>query len=74
MVTHAFLDSGSNSTFCAEELLEQLKLEDVERNLSLCTIEKENSRLECCVVNLEVYDLQEYDFVDLSTVFSMVAY
>ena len=50
-VTHAFLDSGSNSTFCTEELLKQLNLEGEETSLSLSTIKKENSRLECQVVS-----------------------
>lgn len=70
VVTHAFLDSGSNSTFCTEELLRQLNLEGEETSLSLSTIEKENSRLECRVVSLEACDLEENAFVDLPTVFS----
>ena len=70
MVTHAFLDSDSNSTFCTEELLKQLNLEGEEMSLSLSTIEKENSRLECRVVSLEACDLEENAFVDFPTVFS----
>ena len=70
VVTHAFLDSGSNSTFCTEELLRQLNQEGEETSLSLSTIEKENSGMECYFVSLEAYGLEENAFFDLPTVFS----
>ncbi|PFX12930.1 hypothetical protein AWC38_SpisGene23034 [Stylophora pistillata] len=53
-----------------DELLRQLNLEGEETSLSLSTIEKEKSGMECCVVSLEAYDLEENAFVDLPTVFS----
>ncbi|PFX15931.1 hypothetical protein AWC38_SpisGene19831 [Stylophora pistillata] len=70
VVTHAFLDSGSNSTFCTEELLRQLNQEGEETSLSLSTIEKENSGMECYFVSLEAYGLEENAFFDLPIVFS----
>ena len=47
-----------------------MNVEGVQTSLSLSTIEKENSRLECRVVSLEACDLEENNFVDLPTVFS----
>ena len=70
VVTYAFLDSGSNSTFCSEELLEQLGVEGRNTNLSLTTMTSENSPVETHIVSLEVYDLDEDEFVDLPSVYS----
>ena len=70
VVTYAFLDNGSNSTFCSEELLEQLGVEGRKTNLSLTTMTSENSPVETHIVSLEVYDLDEDEFVDLPSVYS----
>ena len=59
VITFAFLDSGSNSTFCSEQLLQRLKIEGKKTNLSLSTIHAENSPVECQVVDLELYDPDE---------------
>lgn len=69
VVTYAFLDSWSNSTFCTEELLEQLGLEGKKTRL-LTTLKKENSLIESSVVSLEVYNLDKHEFLELSMVFS----
>ena len=45
VVTYAFLDCGSNSTFCSVELLKQLDVKGKSINFSLTTLEKENRSL-----------------------------
>ena len=40
VVTHAFLDGGSNSTFCTEALLKQLGLDGKKTEFSLTTIKR----------------------------------
>ena len=69
VVTYAFLDNGSNSTFCTEDLLNELGLKGEETSFSLPTIEKQNSKVQCSVVSLVVHDLQEDEFIDLPAVF-----
>ena len=41
--TYAFLDSGSDVTLRDEELVRELEIDGIERNLSLTTQEKQNS-------------------------------
>lgn len=71
VVTHAFLDGGSNSTFCTEALLKQLGLHGKKTEFSLTTIEKENSITKSSLVSLELFDLEEENLVELPTVFSV---
>ena len=68
--TYAFLDNGSNASFCSEELAKQLNLSGKETTLSLTTMEKENSRADCCVVSLDVLDIDEENLVELPVVFT----
>ena len=70
--TYAFLDNGSNTTFCLEPLAKELNLSGKEPTLSLTTMEKENSKTDCQVVSLEVLDLDEeiYFYFYLLPVFS----
>jgi hypothetical protein len=70
IVTHAFLDSGSNSTFCSQQLKDQLQIDGKKTRFSLTTLEKENSPIECDVVQLEIYDMNESHMIELPTVFS----
>ena len=42
LITYAFLDNGSNSTFCTEDLLNELGMKGEETSFSLSTIEKQN--------------------------------
>jgi hypothetical protein len=51
-------------------LLKQLGAKGEKTTLSLTTIQHENSPTECRVVNLEVFDLEENNIVDLPYVFS----
>ena len=62
ILTYAFLDTGSNTSFCTNELLERLGITGKKTILSLTT--------ECRVVSLEVFSLDENDFVELPRVFS----
>ena len=71
VVTHAFLDGGSNSTFCTEALLKQLGLDGKKTEFSLTTIEKENSITKSSLVSLELFHLEEENPVELPTVFSV---
>jgi hypothetical protein len=50
--TYAFLDNGSNTTFCTERLINQLGLEGTKSTLSLTTLETANSITDCSIVNL----------------------
>ena len=68
--TYAFLDTGSNTTFCTEQLMQQLGLEGKNSTLSLTTLETANALTECSVVNLEILDLNEEHMVELPKVFS----
>ena len=67
--TYTFLDSGSNTSFCSEELAKQLGLSGHETTLSLTTMEKEHSKANSFVVSLEVLDLEEENVVELPVVF-----
>ena len=68
--TYAFLDSGSNTSFCSEDLAKQLGLSGQRTTLSLTTMEKEHSKTESLVVSLEVLDLEEENLVELPIVFT----
>ena len=72
VITCAFLDNGSNSTFCTEDLLNQLGLKGEETSFSSSTIEKQNIKVKCSV-SLVVNNLQENEFIDLPPVFSTPA-
>ncbi|CAB3997411.1 PREDICTED: uncharacterized protein LOC107342904 [Paramuricea clavata] len=68
--TYAFLDSGSNTSFCTETLLKQLNVSGSRTNLSLTTIQGENVPAQCSLVSLEVSDLSAVNHVDLPVVYS----
>ena len=68
--TYAFLDGGSNTTFCTENLLNQLNATGRKTTLSLTTMAQEDSPIESSIVNLEVLDLSQENFIDLPIVFS----
>ena len=57
--TYAFLDPGSNTTFCTNELLEQLGVEGKETILSLTTLQQEDQTTRCNMMSLVVFDLDE---------------
>ena len=68
--TYGFLDSGSNTSFCTEELMQQLGIEGNPTTLSLTTMQQHNGHVKSSVVSLEVLDLDEVNLVELPTVFS----
>ena len=70
VLTYAFLDGGSNTSFCSHQLMEMLSIDGEKTTLSLTTLGKQNSATECRVFKLEVFDLDEHNFVELPTVFS----
>ena len=68
--TYAFLDSGSNTSFCTEHLVSQLGVAGTETTLSLTTMDCENVKSKSKVVSLEVCDLEEKNSVELPIVFT----
>ena len=68
--TYAFLDSGSNTSFCTEALLKQLNASGSPTNLSLTTIQGENVPIQCSLVSLKVCDLNAVNHIDLPVVYS----
>ena len=68
--TYAFLDSGSNTSFCTETLLKQLNASGSPTNLSLTTIQGENVPVQCSLVSLKVCNLNAVNHVDLPVVYS----
>ena len=70
-ITYAFLDSGSNTTFCSYKLVETLGIEGDKTRLSLTTLGKQNCMMSCNLFSLEVLDLEDNYFVDLPSVFSV---
>lgn len=57
--TYAFLDSGLNKSFCTEGLLERLDVQGTKTTLSLKTLESANGPIECSLVSLEAFHLNE---------------
>ena len=68
--TYAFLDGGSNTTFCSDQLLKDLGVRGIDTTLSLTTMERENSTKASSLIQLEVFDLDENNFIELPLVFS----
>ena len=70
MLTYAFLNSGSKTSFCTEDLLRKLGIKGKKTSLSLTTIQTSNQSIKCSLVNLEVADLSEQTRIDLPIVYS----
>ena len=70
VLTYAFLDSGSNTSFCTEDLLRQLGTKGKKTSLSLTTTQMSNQSIECSLGNLEVSDLREKNLIELPMVYS----
>ena len=68
--TYAFLDNGSNVSFCSEELATQLDLSGRPTSLSLTTMDSEDNRSASRIVSLQVMDLEEENAVELPCVFT----
>ena len=68
--TYAFLDSGSNTSFCTDELLKRLNEPGQKTRLSLTTMLGVSNPIECSVVRLEIFDLDNQNCVELPNVHS----
>ena len=68
--TYAFLDSGSNTSFCTEDLLEKLNSQGCKTNISLTTMLGEATPIECSVVELQIFDLDGQNQVEMPKVYS----
>ena len=56
--TYAFLDNGSNASFCSEEVATWLGLSGRLTSSTLTAMEKEKSKSTSQVVSLQVLDLE----------------
>ena len=66
VVTYAFLDNGSNSSFCTDSLMKQLGVKGQRTKISLSTLERKNSTVVSNLVrDLLVSDLDENEYVSL---------
>ena len=66
VVTYAFLDNGSNSSFCTDSLMKQLGVKGQGTKISLSTLERKNSTVVSNLVrDLLVSDLDENEYVSL---------
>ena len=70
VLTYAFLDSGSNTSFYTDALLRKLDAKGVKTTLSLATMQTTNEAIECSLVNLDVSDLSDHNVIELPTVYS----
>lgn len=68
--TYAFLDNGSNVSFCSEDLANKLGLSGRPTSLNLTTMDREDSRTASQIVSLQVTDLEEENLVELPCVFT----
>lgn len=71
VITYAFLDNGSDSSFCTKDLAEQLGIKGIETTISLTTMEKRNSIINSSMIqHLEVSDLDENSLLDLPLIYT----
>ena len=68
--TYAFLDPGSNTSFCTDQLIERLGATGMETTLSLTTISDRDAKSQGFVVCLEISDLFGNHTIELPNVFS----
>ena len=66
VITYAFLDSGSSSSFCTETLMRQLGVNGQRTQICLTTLEKKDSLTDSFIVkDLVISDLDENISIDL---------
>ena len=71
IITNAFLDSGSSSTFCTESLITKLGISGIKTKISLTTLEKKDSLVDSFVVkDLVISDLDENVFIELPALYT----
>ena len=69
-LTYALLDGGSNTMFGTHKLMQSLGIDGERTQLSLNTLRSHNCITDCALFSLEVFDLEDNNFVELPTVFS----
>ncbi|XP_033118507.1 uncharacterized protein LOC117118111 [Anneissia japonica] len=69
VVTYAFLDNGSNTTFCTDDLLKKLNAKCSHVNMSLTTMNGETP-MKCKMTSLEILDLDGNNCTSLPKVYS----
>ena len=57
-------------TFCSDQLLKELGVRGINTTLTLTTLERENSWRTSSLIQLEVFKLDENNFIELPLVFS----
>ena len=71
IITYAFLDSGSSSTFCTESVMKQLGIDGFKTRISLTTLEKKDSLVDSFLVrDLVISDLDENNFIALPVLYT----
>ena len=71
IITYAFLDNGSSSSFCRESLMRQLGVDGTPTRISLTTLEKKDSPVDSFVVkDLVISDLDENVFIELPALYT----
>ena len=71
VVTYAFLNSGSSSTFCTGSLKRQLGVYGTRTRISLTTLEKKDSPINSFVEkDLVISDLDENVFIELPALYT----
>lgn len=68
--SYALLDPGSTSSFCTEDLKCRLNATGKRQTLSVSTLEKANSSMECMVISLQVEGKTTGERVDLPRVYT----
>ncbi|XP_030836004.1 uncharacterized protein LOC115921870 [Strongylocentrotus purpuratus] len=67
--TYAFIDNGSNATFCTEELKNKLNARGRTRTIQLQTLTDDKLVKTCILQDLEVADVNENTYIPLSDVY-----
>ena len=71
VITYAFLDSGSSSTFCTESWIKQLRVSGTRTQISLTTLERKNSLIDSFIVkDLIISDLDENVLIALPALYT----
>ena len=70
VLTYAFLDPGSNTTFCTDKLLRELNVKGEPTTISLTTMQGTNERITGSVIALEVLHLKKHTRLELQRVIS----
>ena len=71
IITYAFLDRGSSSTFCTESLMKQLGIDGLKTRISLTILERKGSLVDSFLVrDLVMSDLDESNFIALPVLYT----